>query len=89
LVAPGLTDKYMEKTMFAQQQTDRPSHYRPSGLYQASGDLRERGGYEGHVAETSLHTEAALHPVLTGAAMLGAGLALAGVWKAKERRSWF
>lgn len=78
--APGLTDKVMELTMFELQQTNRPKpSSRKDGLYAASGSLEERGGYEGHVAESSLYTKASLHPLFIGALLVGSGLALT-VW---------
>jgi hypothetical protein len=79
--APRLTDKYMEKVLIRQQQTSRPAHRNGNsdkGLHTATDDLRERGGYEGHVAETSLYTQASLHPLVTVAAVAcAAGIALA------------
>ncbi|MDQ3816694.1 MAG: SDR family oxidoreductase [Acidobacteriota bacterium] len=76
--APRLTDKVMEAALFDVQQTNEPSPAgRSDGLYNATEDLRERGGYEGHVAETSVYTKASLHPLVTGAILLGSGLALA------------
>lgn len=78
--APRLTDRMMEKTMFDLQQTDKPaSASRREGLYYPSGELEERGGYDGHVAESSLYTKATLHPVITGALLFGSGLALAAL----------
>lgn len=83
--APRLTDKVMEAALFDIQQTDRPSPAdRTDGLYNASEDLRERGGYDGHVAESSLYTKASLHPLVTGALLLGSGLALAAWWRASN-----
>jgi hypothetical protein len=84
--APRLTDRYMEMTMFSQQRTDRPSG-QPQGaggngssLHRPSNDLAERGGYPGHVAESSLYTKATLHPLVTAATVIGAaGLAVAGL----------
>jgi short-subunit dehydrogenase len=76
--APRLTDKVMERTMFGLQQTDKPANAsRKEGLYYPSGELEERGGYDGHVAESSLYTKASLHPIITGALLFGSGLALA------------
>jgi short-subunit dehydrogenase len=83
--APRLTDKVMEAALFDIQQTKRPSPVdRKDGLYDASEDLRERGGYDGHVAESSLYTKATLHPLVTGAILLGSGLALAAWWRASS-----
>jgi short-subunit dehydrogenase len=76
-LAPRLTDKVMEWTFFALQKTKRPARRRgQNSLYGTSADLAERGGYEGHVAESSLYTKASLHPAITVAMVLGAGLAL-------------
>jgi hypothetical protein len=78
--APRLTDKVMEAFMFDLQRSDEP---RPAGrddsLYNASADGDERGGYPGHVAESSLYTKASLRPLAAGAAIFGAGLALAAL----------
>jgi short-subunit dehydrogenase len=83
--APRMTDKVMEAALFDIQQTDKPApEDRRDGLYQASEDLRERGGYSGHVAESSLYTKATLHPLVTGALLLGSGLALAVWWRASQ-----
>jgi short-subunit dehydrogenase len=83
--APRLTDKVMEAALFDVQQTERPSPGdRTDGLYDATDDLRERGGYEGHVAESSIYTKATLHPLITGAILLGSSLALAAWWRASQ-----
>ena len=53
--APRLADKIMEKTMIKQQQSVPPAGpSEENRLYRSSGDLKERGGYAGHVAESSL-----------------------------------
>jgi short-subunit dehydrogenase len=86
--APRLTDALMKATMFDMQQTDEPVDERiHRGLDAPSGELRERGGYGGHVAESSAYTKASLHPVLTGAAVLGLGLAAAGLGRMIVNRS--
>jgi len=74
--APRVTDKVMEMTMFDLQKTDEPPSHEKEGLYDsADSSLRERGGYAGYVAESSLYTKASLHPVTTGAVIaLGIGL---------------
>lgn len=81
--APRLTDKAMELTMEDMQKSDRPARHRGSnGLYDASGELMERGPYEGHTSESSLYTKASLHPLKTTALVLGvAGLAVAALWR--------
>jgi NAD(P)-dependent dehydrogenase (short-subunit alcohol dehydrogenase family) len=83
--APRVTDKVMEATMFDLQQSDQPrTAIRKDSLHAPSEDGAERGGYPGHVAESSAFTKASLHPVLTGAVIAGAGLALI----ASKRRKW-
>jgi short-subunit dehydrogenase len=80
--APRLADLLMESLFASQQQTDRPPA-RPrsdNGLDRPVGDLQERGDYEGHVSESSLYTAASLHPLLTGAALLGSGLLIRAMW---------
>ena len=78
--APGLMDTVMETVFTPLMKKDGAA--RPLGqnsLDGPAGSLRERGGYEGHVMESSLYTAAALHPgrALLTAAAVGAGLALA------------
>jgi short-subunit dehydrogenase len=86
--APRLTDKAMEAALFDLQQTEKPTpEGRRDGLYNSTEDLRERGGYDGHVAESSLYTKATLHPLVTGALLLGSGLALAAWWRAGHGRN--
>ena len=86
--APRLTDRYMERALFRQQQKDRPSPKRDAhNLNSPIDDLQERGDYEGHVAESSLYTEASLHPVTTLLTVLGAGLAVGAIWKMVQHRS--
>ena len=82
--APRLTDKVMENVMVEQQKSDKPPRPREdNGLYEANNDLRAHGNYEGHVAESSLYTKAALHPLITGALLVGAGLAFGAIWRPK------
>jgi short-subunit dehydrogenase len=82
--APRLTDVLMENVTANQQKSDKPPRPREdNGLYEANNDLRERGNYEGHVAESSLYTKASLHPLVTGALLLGAGLAVGSLWRPK------
>jgi hypothetical protein len=79
--APRLTDVYMERVMIDAQKTEKKANRRAKeSLYRsADSSLTERGGYEGHVAGSSLYTKASLHPVATGAAIavgLGGAYAL-------------
>ncbi len=80
--APRLTDKLMKATMFEAQQSDRPtSPDRPDNLHGPGRDGEERGGYPGHVAESSVFTKASLHPIVTTALIAGAGVTLAALWR--------
>jgi NAD(P)-dependent dehydrogenase (short-subunit alcohol dehydrogenase family) len=94
--APRLTDKVMEWALFKIQQRDEPERDRAShSLYEPTDGLRERGGYQGHVAESSLYTKAALHPVAAAAVAAGAGLTVAALLRpafangSRRRRSAF
>ena len=81
-MAPRLTDKLMEATMFRQQHTGQPKRGSHGGsLYRPSHDLAERGEYQRHSFESSIYTKARMHPLVTGAAALGAGLAAVGIWQ--------
>jgi NAD(P)-dependent dehydrogenase (short-subunit alcohol dehydrogenase family) len=72
---PRLTDFYMERSMFEAQRSDIPAGERPDNLYVHSPEEgRERGGYPGHVMQSSAYTRAALSP---GKALIAAGLGLA------------
>ena len=103
-LAPRFTDKVME-TLFDMQLSDRPEEDRTNNsLYAPSTGLKERGGRAQYVAETSLYTQAALHPLLTGAALAATGLTLASwlrrraehgskaggmhPWYEADRRQW-
>jgi NAD(P)-dependent dehydrogenase (short-subunit alcohol dehydrogenase family) len=72
---PRLTDFYMERTMFSSQRSEMPSQRNPGNLYQSSGgENLERGGYKGHVMQSSIYTQAALSPAK---ALIAAGVGLA------------
>ncbi len=84
--APRLTDKVLESMMFDMQQSDRPqSNNRRDSLYSPSKGGRERGGYPGHVAESSVYTKAKLHPVITGSLIAGLGFAAFAGWRSLAR----
>ena len=85
--APRLMDKAMEMAMFDLQKSDELPTRENESLYDsADSSLRERGGYSGHVAETSLYTKASLHPVITGAAVtLGVGLVVFALIRNKDK----
>ena len=76
-LAPRLTDKMLERSMFDSQKYDHPGDGSDS-LYTPSAPVgRERGQYDGHVAKSSAYTSAALHPAATALVVLGVGLAAA------------
>ncbi len=77
-VAPGLTDKVMERFVIPGTPTGRaPRRAKDqSGLDVPTESLSTTGNYPGHVARTSLYTTAALHPVATAAVLAGVGLLL-------------
>ena len=87
--APGLTDVVMNRMVIPGTPSGRPSRRPPdqSGLDVPTESLKERGNYEGHVMRTSLYTRAALHPVVTGAAVLGVGLAIGALMRGSSQRS--
>jgi hypothetical protein len=66
--APRLADRYMERTMFRQQQRNAPPHA-GDNLGSPSHDLRERGDHPGHVMRSSVYTQASEHPWLTALAV--------------------
>jgi short-subunit dehydrogenase len=77
--APRLTDRCMERTMFEQQQSEEPARSdRRDALWDASQGVREQGDYPGHVMKSSMYTSAKQHPLITGAILGAAGVAIAG-----------
>jgi len=86
--APRVTDKVMEATMFDLQKSDQPrSANRKDSLHGPSEDGLERGGYPGHVAESSAYTKASLHPLWTAALIAGVGLVIAASSRLVLRRN--
>jgi short-subunit dehydrogenase len=77
--APRMTDRYMERTMFRQQQAGTRGRRSGVGLHRPGVALQERGGYEGHVMESSLYTKASTHPLMTGLILGAAGAAVAAL----------
>ncbi|HEV3146012.1 MAG TPA: SDR family oxidoreductase [Gemmataceae bacterium] len=83
-LAPRLVDRIMEARMFDWQHSEEPAHPRADNLFEAGPDLDERGGHPGHVLESSISTKAALHPLLTFALAVGAGVLLAGLAASRQ-----
>ncbi len=77
--APRITDYIMENTMVEMQHSDKKKNAKNfEGLYESKDStLNERGGYDGHVSESSLYTKASLHPIRSGVAVIfGIGAAI-------------
>ncbi len=67
---PRTADVVMENTMIGLQRKEgKYVDMSKEGLhYSVDDSLRERGHYDGHVAESSVYTTASLHPLAAGAA---------------------
>jgi short-subunit dehydrogenase len=83
-LAPRLADRYMKLVMFSSQQKASPAKPKRSALYRGSEDTRERGGYEGHVFESSEYTKAATRLNRLGAVALAGGVMAAMAFWAKR-----
>lgn len=86
--APRLTDRFMERKTFRDQQTDIPiTENRPDNLYEpVDYDGGERAARkDGRVRQRSLYTTAALHPGRTALVMATAGAALATLLRGRRR----
>ena len=87
-IAPRLTDKLMEAAMFDMQKSDRPKPMnRRDSLHAPTKDGEERGGYPGHVAESSVYTKASLHPLITGSLIAGLGFVAWAGWRSLSGNS--
>jgi short-subunit dehydrogenase len=76
--APRLYEKMNEMMIDSMQNSGEPAQpHRSDGLYETNSDLRERGAPERFTMETSVYQKAKMHPFLTGALAVGAGLGLA------------
>jgi len=77
-LAPSIGDRVAKRRMTKMQQSSQPKRPGDSrGLEEPATELRERGEYESRIVETSAYTRAAMHPMLTGAVVAGARLAVA------------
>lgn len=84
--APRLTDKVIGATMFELQKSDQPKpKSRRDSLYAPIEDGEERGGYPGHVAESSVYTKASMHPLIAGSLLAGLGLAAFAGWRSLSK----
>lgn len=79
-VAPRTTDRYMEKTMFRQQQSSEQRLQEDALFAPPAHELEQRSGLQRLVQPRSIYTDAALHPwAATGALTALAALGL-GIW---------
>jgi short-subunit dehydrogenase len=86
---PRALDKFMNASMFKQQQSDQPSSPdRRDALYEPDprNELRQRQGMDKHVAEHCPYTAVSLRANKIMPALLGAG-ALFAAWKLARRPS--
>lgn len=85
--APRLLDKSLGGYMRRFAKSGSPSRARSDHtLYHPGTDLRERGTTGWRTHEHSLYTQAELHPTMSRAAVLGAGLALLTLWQMRKGR---
>jgi short-subunit dehydrogenase len=74
VLAPRLTDRYLERSMFDSQKADQPAE-QDSSLYEPTPPFgRVRGQYAGHVLKSSAYTTAKLNPAMTAVVVVGVGL---------------
>jgi len=97
VVAPRMSDVYMEHMLFEGQTAGRPGDARDT-LHAPGNGGRESGGYEGHVMRSSAYTRAMLSdmgralPLLALGAAVGLGVSALrrgegeGEWTGEERR---
>jgi len=77
---PGFADKIMETQTFQNlNKSDQPANPSDDALHGPTTGGSERGNYPGMVKNTSLYTKASLHPAVTGALIVSAGLAVAAL----------
>lgn len=87
-LAPRLTDRVLERTMFRAQRSEEPIREdRRDNLYEPGRDGRVKGLYTGPALERSAYTAMAIRPEVTALAVAGIGLALAAAVGAARRRA--
>lgn len=85
-IAPHFMDRIMSRIGTALQRRAQPGKGSDS-LYRPNGEMRERGDYNGRTMESSLYTNATLHPKRTGALILASGAIAALLWRASRKRN--
>jgi len=88
-VSPRTTDRGMEATMRGLQKKGEPPRNPAGTLHRPSrsSELKARGDYHGPVLKSSVYTTASLHPVLTAALAVGAGLAAVALLSASASKN--
>jgi short-subunit dehydrogenase len=84
--APRLYDRMGQKRFIEQQKSDERARDPQGSLHRFGLDGDVRGGHRGRVAETSLYTRAAMHPLATGAAVAAGVAAIALIVGASTRK---
>jgi NAD(P)-dependent dehydrogenase (short-subunit alcohol dehydrogenase family) len=77
---PRIVDWMMEWLYFDKQKSGKPADRSDDALDRPTTGMQARGKSKGRVRETSAYTKASMHPLLTGAALVGTGLALAALF---------
>lgn len=84
--APRLGEKMNEMTIDSSQNSGEPAKpNRHDGLYDTNSDLRERGKPERFTLENSVYQQSKLHPYITGALAVGAGLGIAALINSRKK----
>jgi short-subunit dehydrogenase len=78
-LTPGMFDRVSSRTMPNQQQRDEPPRDPAGSLYEAGVDGRVHGDHPGYVMKRSLYTRSSLNPMLTGALVAAAGMAVMAI----------
>ena len=87
VLSPPLSDAFMRKVMAPQSKRAQQPPSQKNALDTTSNNLAERGNYPGHTPETSLYTFSAFHRALTGALLLGVGLAVYALRQSRSGQS--
>jgi short-subunit dehydrogenase len=77
---PRMSEKVNEMTIDSMQNSGYPARAnRHDGLYETNSNLRERGAPERFTLEESVYQRAKIHPLITGALAVGAGVGAAAL----------
>ncbi len=86
--APRTSEKLNEMVIDSAQNAGEPSmRNRPDGLYETNSNLRERGAQDRFVLEQSVYQQSKLHPLVTGALAIGAGLGIAALISGSSKKA--